>query len=174
MAVAALAAIVTASCGGGAENASPGITSTPAGAASSAASAGAPGRGRFCDAARRFNADQGVIDRAVAQAAHGTAPPGRGAQASASLRAARDAEVVSATMPGLAPGSLTADVRTVAATWQPFFAAVIRAGGDVTKVPLAAEQTLRSVVTTPRFQAAAQKASAYQARACGLTPPHGH
>jgi len=153
---------VTAGCGNeGTASSAPPPATMPAQAGSQA----------FCGTARRFNADQAAIDQVVAQATRGT--PAKAA-VSAALRAARDAETTSATLRGLAPPSLRPAVRVVTTTWEPFFAAVIRVGGQVIKLPLSAEQDLRAVVTKPAFQAPARAVSAYEARACGLTPPHGH
>jgi hypothetical protein len=174
IAAATLTVLVTAACStadSAPPAASPPAPATP-GSTPPADAGGTSAGSAFCVAARRFDTDQAAIDRAVAQAAKGRSPAG--AQATAALRPARDAQTASATMPGLAPGSLKTDVSLVVSAWKPFFAAIVHAGGDVAKVPLSAEQSLRSTVTTPRFQAAAQAVSAYEARSCGLTAPHSH
>jgi hypothetical protein len=163
LALATAALTVTTACGSeGASNSSPPPSPKPAAAGGQA----------FCGTARRFNTDQAAVDAAVAQAAHGT--PVAQPMASAALRAARDAETTSATLPGLAPASLRAAVRTVTTTWAPFFAAVVRVGGKTTNLPLSAQESLRTVATKPAFQTSSRAVSAYEARACGLTPPHGH
>jgi hypothetical protein len=157
--------------------ATPGSATTPGSAPTpgSTAHAGAAGTiagSTFCAAARRFDTDQAVVDQAVAQAAKGK--PSGGAQATAALRSARDAQTAAAAMPGLAPGRLKTDVSLVVSTWKPFFAAIINVGGDVARLPLSAQQTLRSTAITPRFQAAARAVSSDEARSCGLTAPHSH
>jgi hypothetical protein len=174
IAAAMLTVLVTAACtsaDSAPPAASPASPATPGSTASAGAGDTSAGSA-FCVAARRFDTDQAAIDRAVALAAKGTPPAG--AQATAALRPARDAQTASATMPGLAPGSLRTDVSLVVSAWKPFFAAIVHAGGEGAKVPLSAEQSLRSTVTTPRFQAAARAVSSYEARSCGLTAPHSH
>lgn len=170
--VSAAAAMAVAACSGA--DGTPAATSAPAPSTSPGQDAASSGGRAFCDTASRFNHDQVVIDQAVARAAHGKAAAGTGAQARTALESARDAEQLTPALPRQAPASLTSDVRTVVTAWTPFFSAVIRAGGDVTKIPLSAEQNLRSVVTTPRSQAAAKAVTSYEVRTCGFTPAHSH
>ena len=164
--LAATLAVWVAACGGGGDaggggGIEPHVTSSTA---ASPASAGSPasdfgsGGGPFCDAARKFESDQLVIHQAERASAQGGS--------AAVLRAARDSEARLATVGTLAPGSLKPDMQVVSSGWKPFFDTLIRARGDMTKVPASVERSMQTTVTQPAFR----MVDSYEARTCHFQP----
>jgi hypothetical protein len=162
--LAAMLLLVLAACGGnGVTGGGGGIEPQATGsrAASPASSLGSGG-GRFCDAARKFESDQLVIHQAERASAQG----GSAAGSAAVLQAARDSEAALATMGAVARGSLKSDLPVVISGWKPFFATLIRARGDMSKVPATVERNMQVTVTQPQFLAV----DSYEARACHFHP----
>jgi hypothetical protein len=136
-------------------------TTSPQAAGTSTANLGS-GSGAFCTAARKFEMDQQVIH----QAQRGAAQGGGSATSSSVLQAASDSEKALATMQALAPGSLKVDLQVVTNGWKPFFDTLIRARGDMAKVPATVEQGMQSAVKQPQFQ----RVNSYEVTTCHFQP----
>jgi hypothetical protein len=134
-----------------------GTSANPQAAGTSTASLGSGG-GAFCTAARKFETDQAVIHQAERA-------PGQGSS-SAVLKAAQDSESTLTSLYALAPASLKPDVQVTNSGWKPFFDTLIRADGDMTKVPASVEQNMQSTVRQPQFQ----HVDDYEVQTCHFQP----
>jgi hypothetical protein len=132
-------------------------TANPQAAGTSTANPGSGG-GAFCTAARKFESDQAVIHQAERA-------PGQGDNSTV-LKAAQDSESTLTSLYTLAPVSLKPDVQVTNSGWKPFFDTLIRANGDMTKVPASVEQSMQSTVKQPQFQ----HVDSYEAQTCHFQP----
>jgi hypothetical protein len=153
-ALAATMSLLLAACGSGTPSAAQSTTTKPTPAAS-AATAGS--RSAFCNISRRFWADRLLVARSeeknMPNMSPGDMPSGKRPSRQAALRATRDMQAALPELEASAPAGRQAAVRAIVNGEKPFFAAIVQANGDLTKLPPTAMASSMSVLNTPQGKA---------------------
>jgi hypothetical protein len=153
-ALAAAMSLLLAACGSGTPSAGQSTTTKPAPAAS-AATAGS--RSAFCNISRRYWADRLLIARSeeknMSTMSPGDRPSGKRPSRQDALRATREMQAALPELEDSAPPGLQAAVGAIVNGEKPFFAAIVQANGDLTKLPPTAMASSMSVLNTPQGKA---------------------
>jgi hypothetical protein len=151
---AAAMSLLLAACGSGTTSAA----QSAAAKSAPAASAGTAGsRGVFCSISRRYWADRLLVARSeeknMSTMSPGDMPSGKRPSRQAALRATREMQAALPELEASAPAGLQAAVRAIVKGEKPFFAAIVQANGDLTKLPPTAMASSMSALNTPQGKA---------------------
>jgi hypothetical protein len=94
----------------------------------------------------------------------GDMPSGKRPSRQAALRATREMQAALPELEASAPAGRQAAVRTIVNAEKPFFAAIVHANGDLTKLPPTAMASSMSVLNTPQGKAVVR----YWSRTCEI------